>query len=276
MSRRRRAPTRRRPRAAKKKPSGAKKAAAKPAAKKPAAKKPAPKKKHGRRRPRQIEAAAEDRRRDRRPSVADVIEAEIIAETPAAISTDEDRGASSRAELADEEEQELSAIYGDDLAAPATRAHRVSRIADARRGPADDAGDQRARRAQEPLAGPPRAAQAPPRRAPSSAASGRRPAPDGRAARGAPAGRRPRRTATAARKAISRDEPAASDRSPPQQRRSSITGVAPRSSCRPHGQRPRRTTALAPRRHAARRCRGRPCSRSCATASRCRSASSPR
>src|SRR4029079_13896109 len=48
------------------------------------------------------------------PEIADVIEAEIIAETPASVME-----VVEAAPLSDEE-QELSTIYGDDLSAPAT------------------------------------------------------------------------------------------------------------------------------------------------------------
>jgi len=97
----------------KKKASGAKKATAK---KKPAAKKPRTKK------PTQAQAGAEPEPAaievepagiDTAPELADVIEAEIIAETPAAEMIEQ------AAPLSDEE-QELSTIYGEDLSAPAT------------------------------------------------------------------------------------------------------------------------------------------------------------
>ena len=106
--------------ATKKKSSGAKKAAPKKAAKKPAAKKPAKKKADDKSaRLEKVEPVAEAI--DTAPEVADVIEAEIIAETPASDITDENEAVEPPAQLSDEE-QELSTIYGDDLTAPA-RAH---------------------------------------------------------------------------------------------------------------------------------------------------------
>jgi hypothetical protein len=89
----------------------------KTAAKKPAAKKAAARAgKTARGKKKDAEEPAEVV--DTAPEVADVIEAEIIAETPVtelqADSTDEPPAALS------EEEQELSAIYGDDLSKPAT------------------------------------------------------------------------------------------------------------------------------------------------------------
>ena len=106
--------------ATKKKSSGAKKAAPKKADKKPAAKKPAKKKADDKSaRLEKVEPVAEAI--DTAPEVADVIEAEIIAETPASDITDENEAVEPPAQLSDEE-QELSTIYGDDLTAPA-RAH---------------------------------------------------------------------------------------------------------------------------------------------------------
>jgi hypothetical protein len=100
----------------KKKP--AKKAAAKKApAKKPAAKKPARGKKKD-------EPVVAEEAIESAPEGGDVIEAEILAETPVTEAVEAEA-----AELEEEavplsdEEQELSAIYGDDLSAPAA-AHR--------------------------------------------------------------------------------------------------------------------------------------------------------
>lgn len=110
--------------APKKKASGAKKAAPKKAAK-PAAKKPS--KKKAEEKIEKIEAAeapiveAIEEKVETSPEVADVIEAEIIAETPAGDITDENEAVEPAVELS-EEERELSSIYGEDLDAPA-RAH---------------------------------------------------------------------------------------------------------------------------------------------------------
>jgi hypothetical protein len=99
----------------KKKP--AKKAAAKKApAKKPAAKKPARGKKKD-------EPVVAEEAIEAAPDVADVIEAEIIAETPVTVTEAEEVEVEAEAVPLSEEEQELSAIYGDDLSAPAA-AHR--------------------------------------------------------------------------------------------------------------------------------------------------------
>ncbi|HUS28303.1 MAG TPA: restriction endonuclease [Kofleriaceae bacterium] len=95
----------------------------KTAAKKPAAKKAAAPKKS--RSKKKDADESENAVVDTAPEVADVIEAEIIAETPAsamADSTDENDAVEPPTALS-EEEQELSAIYGDDLTKPAT-AHR--------------------------------------------------------------------------------------------------------------------------------------------------------
>jgi hypothetical protein len=97
------------------KKKSAKKAAPKKA-KKPAAKKPRGKKPEG---PAAGVEAAETV--ETAPEVADVIEAEIIAETPSSEITDETapvEPAEAAGELS-EEERELSAIYGEDLSAPA-------------------------------------------------------------------------------------------------------------------------------------------------------------
>lgn len=92
-----------------KKKSAAKKAPAKKAsdkpAKKPAAKKPSRSKKKTDA-PEALETS---------PEIADVIEAEIIAETPVEAMEAE----ASAPEMSDEE-RELAAVYGDDLSAPAT------------------------------------------------------------------------------------------------------------------------------------------------------------
>src|SRR5688500_11650389 len=98
-------------------------------AKKPAAKKAAaPKKPRGRDgKKKDAEAETENQVLDTAPEVADVIEAEIIAETPAAEiagaddddDDDDDEVEWVAAPLSDEE-QDLSAIYGDDLSKPAT------------------------------------------------------------------------------------------------------------------------------------------------------------
>ena len=93
------------------------KAKKKPAAKKPPAKKAAaPKKARGKKKD---DEAAENQVVDTAPEVADVIEAEIIAETPASAEQTDENDAVEPAALS-EEEQELSAIYGDDLSKPAT------------------------------------------------------------------------------------------------------------------------------------------------------------
>jgi hypothetical protein len=98
-----------------------KKAAKKTAPKKATARKPAGAKKarpaKGKKDDDTTEAAV-----DTAPEVADVIEAEIIAETPAMDVTEENEAveaAQIEATPLSEEEQELSAIYGDDLNAPA-------------------------------------------------------------------------------------------------------------------------------------------------------------
>jgi hypothetical protein len=96
------------------KKKSAKKTAPKKAAKKPAGRKPPRGKK-------QDEAAATAEAADTAPDAGDVIEAEIIAETPAtemSEDTGETEAVSETAQLSDEE-RELSAIYGDDLSAPA-------------------------------------------------------------------------------------------------------------------------------------------------------------
>jgi hypothetical protein len=99
---------------------------AKATKKKTAAKKPAAKKAPGRagktaRGKKKDADEATESKVDTAPEVADVIEAEIIAETPiaelAADSTDENEAVEP---ALSEEEQELSAIYGDDLSKPAT------------------------------------------------------------------------------------------------------------------------------------------------------------
>jgi len=106
---------------------GAKKASAKKPSTKAAAKKPRPKKKAA---PVVVEEAVETA-----SELGEVIEAEILAETPAEVTEENEavEAAGAEAELAaeqldldveaapplSEEEQELSAIYGDDLSAPA-------------------------------------------------------------------------------------------------------------------------------------------------------------
>ncbi|HSD90666.1 MAG TPA: restriction endonuclease, partial [Kofleriaceae bacterium] len=101
------------PEAKAKKKSTAKKA---PAAKKATAKKPS----RARKKTDELEPVESV---GTAPEVADVIEAEIIAETPAAELADTtDEHAAVEAAPLSEEEQELSAIYGEDLSAPA-RAH---------------------------------------------------------------------------------------------------------------------------------------------------------
>src|SRR5436190_2446444 len=95
-----------------KKPSAAKK----PPAKKPVAKKPAKKKKDEDK----VETAAERE---------DVIEAEILAETPASVEAEREEAIVTaeievepevEATPLTEEEQELSAVYGEELTAPAS------------------------------------------------------------------------------------------------------------------------------------------------------------
>jgi hypothetical protein len=81
-------------------------------AKKPAAKKPRPKSATKKDEPAVVEEAMQTA-----PEIGDVIEAEIIAETPAEASEDVEPVAPPP-ELSDEE-RELSSIYGDDLTAPA-------------------------------------------------------------------------------------------------------------------------------------------------------------
>ena len=95
------------------KKKSAKKTAPKKAAKRPAGKKPPRGKK-------QDEPAAAAGAIDTAPEVSDVIEAEIIAETPAS-EISEDTGETEAVEAAplSEEERELAAIYGEDLSAPA-------------------------------------------------------------------------------------------------------------------------------------------------------------
>lgn len=103
----------------KKKATAKKGAAKKPAAKKPAAKKPRPKKKT---QPEPVVAAEEVV--ETAPEIGDVIEAEIIAETPSDL-TEENEVVAAEAEeveaepVLSDEERELSAIYGEDLTAPA-------------------------------------------------------------------------------------------------------------------------------------------------------------
>jgi len=102
-----------------------KKAGKKPAAKKATAKKPpAAKKPRGKKKEEpaaEAEAAADFTGEiETAPELGDIIEAEIIAETP--VDTTEETEPVEPAEEAAElspEEQELSAIYGDDLSAPA-------------------------------------------------------------------------------------------------------------------------------------------------------------
>jgi hypothetical protein len=97
----------------KKAAGGAKKASAKKAEKKPAAKKPPRGKK-------KTDAPAEEVVQTA-PEIGDVIEAEIIAETPIEVTLEDSElvEAASDAVPLSEEERELSAIYGDDLSAPA-------------------------------------------------------------------------------------------------------------------------------------------------------------
>jgi len=102
------------PEAKAKKKSTAKKP---PVAKKAAAKKPRPTKKKA-----EEAEAVEAEVVGTAPEVADVIEAEIIAETPAELAESTDEHPPVEAAPLSEEEQELSAIYGADLSAPA-RAH---------------------------------------------------------------------------------------------------------------------------------------------------------
>ncbi len=102
----------------KKAAGGAKKASAKKSEKKPAAKKPRGKKKE--------DTAATVEAVETAPEISEVIEAEILAETPvepiteetAAVEVEDEELEEAAAPLS-EEEQELSAIYGDDLTAPA-------------------------------------------------------------------------------------------------------------------------------------------------------------
>lgn len=103
--------------AGEKKKAASKKGAAKKApAKKPAAKKPRPTKKKA---APAREAVAAEEAVETAPEIGDVIEAEIIAETPSDV-TEENEVVEVEAEpVLSEEERELSAIYGEDLTAPA-------------------------------------------------------------------------------------------------------------------------------------------------------------
>lgn len=103
----------------KKAAGGAKKASAKKSEKKPAAKKPRGKKKEDTAATVEAVAAVETA-----PEISEVIEAEILAETPVEPITEETEAVDveeveEAAAPLSEEEQELSAIYGDDLSAPA-------------------------------------------------------------------------------------------------------------------------------------------------------------
>lgn len=97
----------------KKKAAGKKTAPKKASAKKPAAaKKPRPKKKE--------EPAVVEQKMETAPELGDIIDAEIIAETPGDMTEENEpiEAVESTPELSDEE-RELSTIYGDDLTAPA-------------------------------------------------------------------------------------------------------------------------------------------------------------
>ena len=100
---------------AKKKPAAA--AKKKPAAKKPAAKKPAPKKKPAKKDSEQLKFAVEPEIVEAPPvdptDDDDIEDAEVIAETPAS-----ELAESALAVELSPEEQELQALYGDDLAKP--------------------------------------------------------------------------------------------------------------------------------------------------------------
>jgi len=92
------------------------KTAPKKAAKKPPAKKPRGKKQDE---PATAEAIEAAEAVETAPELGDVIEAEIIAETPIADMTEENEAVVVEAAPLSDEERELSAIYGDDLSAPA-------------------------------------------------------------------------------------------------------------------------------------------------------------
>jgi hypothetical protein len=108
----------------KKKAAAKKGAAKKPAAKKPAAKKPAAKKSRAKKDTQPELVVAAEEVVETAPEIGDVIEAEIIAETPSDL-TEENEVVAAEAEeveaepVLSDEERELSAIYGDDLTAPA-------------------------------------------------------------------------------------------------------------------------------------------------------------